>query len=242
MNFQHLSTIAFLIRCLFIGGIAWWSFACSGDTIADGPQQTAEADSSVVVDIGTAVDADGFTSMFDGKSLAGWQKAKENEESWQVEDGMLVCHGPRCHLFYVGERTPMKDFHFITDVKTTPGSNSGIYFHTKVQDTGWPKYGFECQVNVSHKDTKKSSSLYAVVNVDDPGLKDDQWYTQEMIVKGKRVILKINGKVMVDYTEPDDQPAFSKDFERRLGEGTIALQAHDPHSKVSFRNLRVKSP
>ncbi|MEM1069922.1 MAG: DUF1080 domain-containing protein, partial [Planctomycetota bacterium] len=32
----------------------------------------------------------------------------------------------------------------------------------------------------------------------------------------------------------------SNDFERRLGEGTFALQAHDPKSVVYFRNLSVK--
>lgn len=134
----------------------------------------------------------------------------------------------------------MKNFHFIAEVMTTPGSNAGIYIHTKYQPTNWPKYGFECQVNVSHKDPKKTSSLYSVVNVDDPGVEDNQWYTQEIIVKDRNVILKVNGKTMVDYTEPEGQPAASVEFERRIGEGTIALQAHDPESKVYFRNLRVK--
>ncbi len=182
---------------------------------------------------------EGFTQLFDGKSLSGW-KASENTESWKVEDGKLVCAGPRSHLFYVGELAPFDDFHFKAEVMTTPGSNAGIYFHTKYQDEGWPKFGYECQVNVSHKDPKKSSSLYAVENVADPGIKDNQWYTQEIIVKGQHITLKINGKTMVDYTEPDDKPADSKNFERRLGEGTFALQAHDPKSVVYFRNLQVK--
>lgn len=183
---------------------------------------------------------DGFVSLFDGKTLEGWKKAEENPDSWKVVDGMLVCEGPRCHLFYDGELAPLKNFHFIAEVMTTPGSNAGIYFHTKYQAENWPKYGFECQVNVSHKDPKKSSSLYGVVNVADPGLEDNKWYTQEIIVKDRNVVLKVNGKTMVDYTEPEGQDAFSGAFERRLGEGTFALQAHDPKSKVYFRNLRVK--
>ncbi|TWU03287.1 hypothetical protein Pla100_02050 [Neorhodopirellula pilleata] len=63
---------------------------------------------------------------------------------------------------------------------TTPGSNAGIYFHTKYQDEGWPKQGYECQVNITHHDPKKTSSLYGVVNVDDPGLVDNVWCTQEI--------------------------------------------------------------
>ncbi|MEC7679323.1 MAG: DUF1080 domain-containing protein [Planctomycetota bacterium] len=187
-----------------------------------------------------AEDAEGFTSLFDGKTLSGWRTAEENTNSWKVLDGMLVCDGPRCHLFYEGEAAPFKDFHFIAEVKTTPGSNAGIYFHTKFQPTGWPKYGYECQVNVTHKDPKKTSSLYAVENIADPGVKDNEWYTQEIIVRGKRIQLKVNGKTLVDYTEPKNKQAESKQFERRLDSGTFALQAHDPDSKVYFRNLRVK--
>jgi hypothetical protein len=182
----------------------------------------------------------GFISLFDGKSLDGWKLAEENQESWRVENGALVCQGPRCHLFYDGHQAPFKNFHFIAEVMTTPGSNAGIYFHTRYQPTDWPKYGFECQVNVSHKDPKKTSSLYGVENVADPGVRDNQWYTQEIIVRDRNVTLKVNGKTLVQYEEPVGQPPFSEKFERRLGEGTFALQAHDPESKVYFRNLRVK--
>ncbi len=182
----------------------------------------------------------GFVSLFDGKTLKGWKKAEENPDSWKVHDGTLMCDGARCHLFYTGDAAPFKNFHFKAEVMTTKGSNAGIYFHTRYQREGWPKYGYECQVNVSHQDPKKTSSLYGVENIADPGVKDDQWYTQEIIVQGKRIQLIVNGKTMVDYSEPDNQQAFSKDFERRLGEGTFALQAHDPKSVVYFRNLRVK--
>lgn len=182
---------------------------------------------------------DGWVEMFDGKTLKGW-KANENADSWQVKDGLISCHGPRSHLFYVADDKPYKNFHFKAEVKTTKGSNSGIYFHTKFLDSGWPKYGYECQVNVTHQDPKKTSGLYAVKDVADPGIKDDEWYTQEIIVTDRRVQLILNGKTMVDYTEPENKQPFSADFERRLGEGTFALQAHDPESVVFYRNLQVK--
>ena len=184
--------------------------------------------------------AAGFVPLFDGKSLNGWKKSEENPGSLKVEDGMIVVDGPRAHLFYVGDLAPFKNFHFITEVKTTSGSNSGLYFHTRYQAEGWPKYGHECQVNVTHTDPKRTSSLYSVVNIPDPPVKDNEWYTQEIVVEGHRVRLILNGQTMVDYTEPADKPAESEQFERRLGEGTFAIQAHDPDSKVYFRNMRVK--
>lgn len=177
-----------------------------------------------------------FVKLFDGKSLDGW-KPNENPESWSVEEGQIVCHGERSHLFYVGELAPFKNFHFKADVMTTPGSNSGIYFHTRFQESGWPRYGYECQVNISHGDPKKTSGLYGVKDVANPPVEDNEWYTQEMIVKGRRILLKVNGETLVDYTEPKGNQA---DSERRLSQGTFALQAHDPDSKVYFKNLRVK--
>ena len=182
---------------------------------------------------------EGFVSLFDGKTFNGW-KINESPESWKVEDGAIVAHGNRSHLFYDDDGKPFKNFHLKAEVKTTPGSNGGIYFHTKYQDEGWPKYGFECQVNITHKDPKKSSGLYSVQDVFDPPVKDNEWYTQEIVVKGRKISLSLNGKTLVDYTEPENQKAASAQFERRLGEGTFALQAHDPASTVYFRKLRVK--
>ena len=44
---------------------------------------------------------DGFTSLFNGKDLTGW-KASEHPETFSVEDGAIVTHGPRSHCFYTG--------------------------------------------------------------------------------------------------------------------------------------------
>ena len=186
-----------------------------------------------------AEDNDGWVSLFDGKTMTGW-KASEHKDSWQVKEGALVCNGPRSHLFYVGDDKPFVNFEFKADVMTTPGSNAGIYLHTKYQEEGWPRYGYEAQVNVSHKDPKKTGSLYGVVNVSDPPCKDNEYWTQHIIVQGKHITIKINDQTVVDYTEPEGQEAFSKDFERRLGSGTFAFQAHDPDSTAYFKNIRVK--
>lgn len=182
---------------------------------------------------------DGFQRLDDGKTFKGW-KISESPDSWSMKDGAFVANGPRSHLFYVGDDKPFKDFELKVDVLTKKDSNGGIYFHTKFQDTGWPKYGFEAQVNnAAGKDPQKTGSLYAVVKVLDVPAKDDEWFTETVIVKGNKITIKVNDKVVVDYTEPADQKA-GEDFTRKIDEGTFALQAHDPGSTVYFKNIRVK--
>src|SRR6516162_2510133 len=72
----------------------------------------------------------GFTSLSDGKSFNGWKLAEENKDTWTIQDGAFVAHGNRCHLFYVGDEKPFKNFDLKVDVMTEPHSNGGIYFHT----------------------------------------------------------------------------------------------------------------
>jgi len=124
------------------------------------------------------------------------------------------------------------------EVMTEPHSNGGIYFHTKYQAKDWPAGGFECQVNNTHDDWIKTGSLYGVVNVAQSLAQDKKWWTQEIIVKGKSVTVLIDGKKLFEYNEPPGvQP--SGRFERKLNEGTFALQGHDPGSTIRYRNIRV---
>jgi hypothetical protein len=186
-------------------------------------------------------DEKGFVSLFDGKSLAGW-KVNESPESVKVEDGKIVTNGKRAHLFYDGDvaKHDFKNFQLKLDVMTKANSNAGVYFHTEFQKDGWPQKGFECQVNNSYKsDPRKTGSLYAVKDVKDDIVKDDEWFEYDITVQGKKVELRVNGKLVNEWTQPDDyenkgQPA------RKIDRGTFALQAHDPGSTVYFKNIRVK--
>ena len=182
---------------------------------------------------------EGFKPLCDGKSFEGWKKAEEHPDTWKLEDGAFVAHGERCHLFYVGDEKPFKNFHLKVDVMTEPGSNGGIYFHTRYQANDWPKGGFECQVNNTHSDWIKTGSLYGLVNIAQSPAQDKRWWTQEIIVKNGSVTVIIDGKKVFEYNEPPGVEA-GKRFERKLAEGTFALQGHDPKSVVRYKNIRVK--
>ena len=186
-----------------------------------------------------ADDETGFKSLMDGKTFNGWKLATENTNSFRIEDGAFVANGKACHLYYIGDEQPFKNFHLKVDVMTEPNSNGGIYFHTKYQEKSWPKGGFECQVNNTQGDWKKTGSLYDLVNVSQSLATDKKWWTQEIMVEGNKVTVKVDGKIVRQYIEPPGATV-GKDFERKLTEGTFALQAHDPGSVVRYKNIRVK--
>src|SRR5687768_610981 len=184
----------------------------------------------------------GWVSLFDGKTLDGW-KVGENAASFSVADGAIVINGPRAHLYYVGPvgNHDFKNFEFKADVMTTPGSNSGIYFHTAYQQGGWPAKGYEVQVNNSHTDWRRTGSLYAIQDVREVHVKDNEWYTESITVQGKRVIIKINDKTVVDYTEPENVQRPRDMAGRVISSGTFALQGHDPKSKVYYKDIMVRA-
>ena len=185
---------------------------------------------------------EGWISLFDGKTLDGW-KASEKPGTFTVKDGMLVVNGPRSHLYYNGpvRRHNFRNFEFRADVMTTKGSNSGIYFHTEFQPDNWPDKGFECQVNTTHSDRKKTGGLYNVVDVmDNAPSKDGEWFNYYIKVEGQHVIIKIDGKTTVDWTQPDNYVPPKGMPGRKIGQGTIAIQGHDPKSLVYFKNIAIK--
>jgi len=204
---------------------------------------------------GTDEAKDGWISLFDGKTLNGW-KAGENADLWKVENGMIVAPGKRSHLFYDGpvQNHNFKNFELKVDVMTTTGSNSGVYFHSEFQTVGYPNKGHEAQVNSSHSDPKRTGSLYGVNDyvVKDPVKETDKllshdgmWFTYHIIVKGKQIVFRVDGKTIVDYTEPANVVIPKGRPGRQLSSGTFALQAHPPARPTDkginyFRNILVK--
>jgi Domain of Unknown Function (DUF1080) len=190
---------------------------------------------------GTAQTDDGWIPLFDGRTLDGW-RASENPQTFRVENGVIVVHGPRAHLFYDGPvgGHDFRNFEWKADVLTFPQANSGMYFHTEFQQTGWPAKGYEVQVNNSGSDPRRTGSLYAVDDVNEAPARDGEWFTQHVIVEGKRVRVLVDGRQVVDYTEPTGAERPTDMAGRQLSSGTVALQGHDPESQVHYRNIMIR--
>jgi hypothetical protein len=182
-----------------------------------------------------------WVSLFDGKTLNGW-KVGANAETFKVEDGTIVVNGKVAHLFYDGTagNHDFKNFELKLDVMTMPGSNSGVYIHTQYQENSWPKKGYEVQVNNSQGDWRRTGGLYAIQDIKEPPAKDNEWFTMHIVVKGKNIKISVNDKQLVDYTEPENAVRDKGMEGRLLSSGTIALQGHDPKSKVLYKNIKLK--
>ncbi len=124
-----------------------------------------------------------------GKTLPGdlrWQVTRwlevEHREpgSWKLVDGASGGQWRTQPHVLCRLGQAVQELRAEVDCKCAPNSNGGIYIRTKYQETGWPKYGHESQVNNSYvKDPKKSGSLYGIVDVTEQHIPDDTWWDRD---------------------------------------------------------------
>lgn len=182
--------------------------------------------------------------LFNGKDLDGWRPS-EHKDAWKVRDGQIVADGARSHLFYTGR--DFTNFELEVEALAQTACNSGVYFHTAYQETGFPIKGFEIQINHTatgegtYRERKKTGSLYGVRNVYKQLINDGQWFKMHVLVRGKNVQVRLDGVLVVDFTEPTP-PVIPAGMERDrfLNHGTFALQCHNEGAVARFRSIRVR--
>jgi predicted Ser/Thr protein kinase len=173
----------------------------------------------------------GWVPLFNGKDLTGWKTHPEAPGDWRVENGILVGRGPQKSLLYT-ERGDYQDFHLRVEARINDGGNSGLYFRNAFTP-GWT-HGYQAQIDSSrHK--AKTGSLYVgkgtpEVTISEVLVPADTWFTQEVICRGNRIIIKVNGRTTVDYV--DRANTFTR--------GHLALEVFDPPTVVQFRRIEVK--
>ena len=172
-----------------------------------------------------------WVALFNGKDLDGWEAygsrgKAETGTTWKVEDGVIHGSGPTSHLF--SPRGDYTNFRYRAEVKIADKGNSGMYFRT-AKGRGFPR-GYEAQVNSTHGDPLRTGTLYGFVAVREMLVPPDTWFTQEIEAVGAHIIIKVNGKKVVDYVDPKN--TYKKGF--------FAFQQHDPSSQVWIRKVEVQ--
>jgi hypothetical protein len=191
----------------------------------------------------------GFTSLFNGEDLSGW-KIAGSAESFTVRDGAIVASGPASHAYYDGSflNHRFRNFELRIDILARAGANGGVYVLTEFEQVGgnerasgrFPSKGFEIQV-YNGTGGPPTGSLYHVVDLDQSPVKDQEWFTETIIVQNDTIVVKVNDTQVVKWTQPADWNGGREGPGRRItGPGTIALQAHDPTSAVLYKNIRIK--
>ncbi len=175
----------------------------------------------------------------DGKVIAfvGETKRGKKVTLWQIKDGMIVGGGLASHIFTTLEA---EDFHYRVEAKINDRGNSGQYFRTKFEG-GFPR-GYEAQINATHSDKIRTGSLYPdyrtklgmhrkdICVMDTAPHKPDEFFVQEVIAVGDRIVIKVNGKQTVDFKDPY----------KTHTKGHFALQGHDPGSVMTFKKVEYR--
>jgi hypothetical protein len=188
----------------------------------------------------------GFTELFDGKTTNGWQLVKGHGPGYIVKDGILVC--PKeggGNLFTAKE---YKDFIFRLEFKLSPGGNNGVGIRAPLEgDAAYQ--GMEIQI-LDHdhamykgkiKPSQHHGSVYDVVAAKADALKPvGEWNVEEIHVKGSKIKVTLNGKVITDadLSKVTDEAVHKKHPGLKRAQGHIGFLGHGSH--VEFRNIRIK--
>jgi hypothetical protein len=182
---------------------------------------------------------EGFTTLFDGKSLKGW---KGNTDGYVAADGVIACKGGGSGNLYTEKE--YSDFEFRFEFKLTPGANNGIGIRAPME--GDPAFaGIEVQIlddgDPKYKDLQPyqvHGSVYGVIAAKRGALKPvGEWNQETIIAKGNHFKVILNGETIVDGVA--EKPIDGREHPGLARKsGYICFCGHG--DKLEFRNLRVK--
>ncbi len=190
---------------------------------------------------------DGFTPLFDGKSLAGWFVVNQMGPGFLVRDGMIVCPPEGGQKLMTDKE--YANFILRLEFKLTADANNGIGIRApKVGQTS--VHGMEIQIldqsgplygPMKLKPEQYHGSIYEVWPARSGFLKPPgEWNEQEIRADGRRITVRLNGVVILDadldlVREPD---VLKKHPGLQRKSGHIVLLGHQSHIEV--RNLRIR--
>ena len=210
---------------------------------------------------------DGFVSIFDGKTLAGWKPVSTDaKDAWVVRDGVIRGDGDkggRCYLAYE-ENKKIGNFELKFSYRLTGSkANSGVSiravkdktgrrdfqsYHADLGAVGMGKqvmgaWDFHTPGRKEHRcfrgdrlviDKNDKPTITLIENgLKEEDIKKGDWNAVHLIARGNQFRFIINGKTSAEFTEHLPK-------EKRLHEGMIQLQLHNPRMIAEFKALRLK--
>lgn len=177
-----------------------------------------------------------WEQVFNGEDLSGWTKV--GNESWTVEDGVLLGEGITEEYGYLATEKSYSDFQMSLRFKCEADGNSGVYFHTAFKEgTATVTAGRQVEIDrvLGHHTGGVYSNAKGWIAWPAPEyetvIRPNDWNDMLIKVEGNRYVVELNGIEVLDYTYPS--PATE--------EGVIALQLHSGgEGRMRFKDIYIR--
>jgi len=183
------------------------------------------AQTAVAADQNTLTPAelnDGWILLFDGASMFGWEVG--SKATWKVIDGTLTAvEGEKGLLATTSE---FADYELKVDFKPGEKTNSGVFLRTLLQPTSAAVNCYELNIGTEEVTPYFTGSFVDRVKAK-PYTFHEGWHTFEVKAEGAHFVVKLDGKEVLDYTDPKPIPR-----------GRIGLQINQ--GPIAFRNVKLR--
>lgn len=165
--------------------------------------------------------ADGWILLFDGETDFGWKAA--SRANWKVADGAIsVSDGEKGLLCTTSE---FGDYVLKVDFRAEKSTNSGVFLRTAAQPTNPAEDCYE--LNIAPDGNPFPTGSFVARKKTEGGHTSGDWQSYEVQAEGAHFTIKLDGKLVLDYVDPEPLPR-----------GRIGLQLNS--GPVSFRNIKLK--
>jgi hypothetical protein len=169
----------------------------------------------------------GWTTLYDGKSLAGWNRV--GDANWRIEDGLIVANKGRGFILLPQQ---YKDFEMRVEFWADEEANSGIYYRCTSATDLTNATCYEANIYDKRPTPFGTGGIVDVSEIKPRPIAANRWNTYVLTVKGDHHVLVMNGVT----TEGRDT--------KRPNAGYIGLQRFDGLVKdkgtIKFRKVEIR--
>ncbi|HLN31826.1 MAG TPA: protein kinase [Gemmataceae bacterium] len=179
-----------------------------------------------------------FEQLFNGRDLTGWKTRPEWNGDWRVEKHVLIWSGVETSQLWT-ERGDFSDFCLHAETRVIGRQYAQVIVRDPFDQLRKAHAGYIVVLNNTNEHANKTGSLGVtgggtVKDISESPVTTEQWFPLEVIARGNRVIVSVNGQTTADYVDP----------ERRFARGRITLFAmnrdRDPQRRIEFRKIEIK--
>ena len=165
----------------------------------------------------------GWTTLFDGKTLAGW--TPEMGAKWHVADGTIVADAGE--YGWLRGNQAYANFELKLEFRTAANGNSGIFLRSAKE--GNPhETGYEVQIFDTHPKFPTGGIVNHVPPSAKVPIKPNQWMSYDIVAKGDHFVVKLDGTKTLDW------------HDGKSASGYIGLQ-YNKDKKIEFRNIKIRA-